>query len=106
MKPTEGPGRPQVHGVAKTQTQLSNLTTLSFSVTGTHSIFLGSKITVDSDCSRDMKRCLLPERKDMTNLDSVLKNRGITLPTKVHIVKAMVFPLVMYGCEEMDHKEG
>ena len=68
-------------------------------------IFLGSKITVDSDCSRDMKRCLLPERKDMTNLDSVLKNRGITLPTKIHLVKAMVFPVVMYGCESWTIKK-
>ena len=75
-------------------------------MTGTHSIFLRSKITVDGDCSHEMKRCLLLGRKDMTNLDSVLKNRGITLSTKVHIVKAMAFPVVMYGCEEMDHKEG
>ena len=66
----------------------------------------GSKITADGDCSHEIKRCLLLGRKDMTNLDSVLKNRGITLPTKVHIVKAMAFPVVMYGCEEMDHKEG
>ena len=61
--------------------------------------FLGSKITVDGDCSHEIKRYLLLGRKAMTNLDSVLKSRDITLPTKVHIVKAMVFPVVMYGCE-------
>ena len=60
-------------------------------------IFLGSKITVDGDCSHAIKRCLFLERKVMTNLDSILKNRDITLPTKVHLVKAMVFPVVMYG---------
>ena len=58
----------------------------------------GSKITADGDCSREMKRCLLLGRKVMTNLDSISKNRDITLPTKVHLVKAMVFPVVMYGC--------
>ena len=62
-------------------------------------IFLGSKITVDHDCNHEIKRYLLLGRKAMTNLDSVLKSRDITLPTKVHIVKAMVFPVVMYGCE-------
>ena len=62
-------------------------------------IFLGSKITVDGDCSHEIKRCLLLGRKAMTNLDSVLKSRDITLPTKVHIVKVMVFPIAMYGCE-------
>ena len=62
-------------------------------------IFLGSKITADGDCSHDIKRCLLLGRKVMTNLDSTLKSRDITLPTKVHLVKAMVFPVVMYGCE-------
>ena len=61
--------------------------------------FLGSKITADGDCSHKIKRRLLLGRKVMTNLDSILKNRDITLPTKVHLVKAMVFPLVMYGCE-------
>ena len=59
----------------------------------------GSKITADGDCSHEIKRCLLPGRKVMTNLDSILKSRDITLPTKVHLVKAMVFPVVMYGCE-------
>ena len=67
--------------------------------TVTNFIFLGSKITADGDCSHEIKRCLLLGRKAMTNLDSILKNRDITLPTKVHLVKAMVFPVVMYGCE-------
>ena len=62
-------------------------------------IFLGSKITVDGNCSHEIKRHLLLERNAMTNLDSILKSRDITLPTKVHLVKAMVFPVVMYGCE-------
>ena len=62
-------------------------------------LFLGSKITADSDCSPEIRRQLLLERKVMTNLGSVLKSRGITLPTKVHIVKAMVFPVITYGCE-------
>ena len=61
--------------------------------------FLGSKITADGDCSHEIKRCLLVGRKVVTNLDSILKSRGITLPTKVHLVKAMVFPVVMYGCD-------
>ena len=67
--------------------------------------FGGSKITVDGDCSHEIKRGLLLGRKAMRNLDSVLKNRDITLPVKVHIVKAMVFPVVMYGCESWDYKE-
>ena len=62
-------------------------------------IFLGSKITADGDCSHEIKRCLLLERKAMTNLDSILKIRDIDLLTKVHLIKAMVFPVVMYGCE-------
>ena len=62
-------------------------------------IFLGSKITADGDCSHEIKRCLLFGRKVMTNLDSILKSRDITLPTKVYLVKAMVFPVVMYECE-------
>jgi len=62
-------------------------------------IFLGSKITVDDDYSHEIKRYLLLERKAMTNLDSILKSRDITLPTKIHLVKAMVFPVVMYACE-------
>ena len=67
--------------------------------TVTDFIFLGSKITTDGDCSHEIKRHLLLGRKVMTNLDSILKSRGITLPTKFHLVKAMVFPVVMYGCE-------
>ena len=66
--------------------------------TRTDFFFLGSKITADDDCSHEIKRHLLLERKAMTNLDSILKSRDITLPTKVYIVKAMVFPVVMYGC--------
>ena len=62
-------------------------------------IFLGSKITEDGDCSHEIKRCLLLGRKVITNLDSILKSRDITLPTKVHLVKAMVFPVVIYGCK-------
>ena len=68
-------------------------------------IFLGSKITADGDCSHEIKRHLLLGRKVMTNLDSILKSRDITLPTKVHLVKAMVFPLVMYGCESWTVKK-
>ena len=63
-------------------------------------IFLGSKITADDDCSHEIKRCLLLGRKTMTNLDSILKSRDITLPATVHLVKAMVFPVIMYGCRE------
>ena len=62
-------------------------------------IFLGSKITAHGDCSHEIKRCLFLGRKVMTNLDSILKNRDVTLPTKVHLVKAMAFPVAMYGCE-------
>ena len=68
-------------------------------------IFLGSKITTDGDCSHEIKRRLLLGRKVMTNLDSILKNRDITLPTKVYLVKAMVFPVVMYGCESWTTKK-
>ena len=68
-------------------------------------IFLGSKITADGDCSHEIKRHLLFGRKVMTNLDSILKSRDITLPTKVRLVKAMVFPVVMYGCESWTVKE-
>ena len=68
-------------------------------------IFLSSKITVDSDRSHEIKRHLLLGRKAMTNLDSILKSRDITLPTKVHLVKAMVFPVVMYGCESWTIKK-
>ena len=65
----------------------------------------GSKITADGDCSHEIKRCLLLGRKVMTNLDSILKSKDITLPTKVHLVKAMVFPVVMYGCESWNIKK-
>ena len=68
-------------------------------------IFLGSKITADGDCSYEIKRCLLLGRKAMTNLDSVLKNRYISLPTRVHLVKAMVFPVVKYKCESWTIKK-
>ena len=68
-------------------------------------VFLGSKITVDGDCSHEIKRHLLPKRKAMMNLDSVLKSRDITLPTKVHIITAMAFPVVMYGCESWTIKK-
>ena len=68
-------------------------------------IFLGSKITEDGDYSHEIKRCLFLGRKAMTNLDSILKSRDITLPTKVHLVKAMVFPVVMYGCESWTIKK-
>ena len=70
-----------------------------------HFIFLGSKITTDDDCSHEIQRRLLLGRKIMTNLDSIFKSRDITLPTKVHLVKAMVFPVVMYGCESWTIKK-
>ena len=73
--------------------------------TVTNFIFLASKITVDGDCSHEIKRCLLPGRRAMTSLDSILKSRDTTLPTKVHLVKAMVFPVVMYGCESWTIKK-
>ena len=73
--------------------------------TVTDFIFLGSKTTADGDCGHEIKRCLLLGRKAMTNLDSILKSRDITLPTKVHLVKAMAFPVVMYGCESWTIKK-
>ena len=73
--------------------------------TVSHFIFLDSKITADGDCSHEIKRCLLLGRKVMTNLDSILKSRDITLPTKVHLVKAMFFPVVIYGCEKWTVKK-
>src|SRR5574339_1173888 len=73
--------------------------------TVTDFIFLGSKITADGDCSHEIKRCFLLGRKAMTNLDSLFKSRDITLPTKVHLVKAMVFPVVMYGYESWTVKK-
>ena len=90
--------------IQKTKIMASNAIT-SWQIDGekvetvTDFILLGSKITVDSDCSHEIKRCLLLGRKAMTNLDSILKSRDITLPTNVHLVKAIVFPVVMYGCE-------
>ena len=68
-------------------------------------IFLGSKITADGDCSHEIKRCLLLGRKVMTNLDTILKSRDITWPTNIRLVKAMVFPVVMYGCESWTIKK-
>ena len=68
-------------------------------------IFLGSRITADGDCSHEIKRCLLLERKSMTNLDSILKSSNVTLPTKTHICKAFIFPVVRYGCESWTRKK-
>ena len=79
----------------KTSSQINGMTMK----TVTDCIFLGSQITTDGDCSHEIKRCLFLGRKAMTNLDSMLKSRDFTLPVKVHLVKAMVFPVVMYGCE-------
>ena len=73
--------------------------------TVTDFIFLGSKITADGDCSHEIKRCLLLGKKAMTNLDNILESRDITLPTKVHLVKAMVFPVVLYGCDSWTIKK-
>ena len=73
--------------------------------TVTDFVYLGSKITEDGDCSHEIKRCLLLGRKAMTNVDSILKSRDITLPTNVHLVKAMVFPVVIYGCESWTTKK-
>ena len=92
--------RAGVHGVAKSWTRLSNWTELS-----TDFLFLGSKITADGDCSHEIRRQLFLDRKTMINLESVLKSRDITLPTKVCIAKAMVFPVVMYRCESWTVKK-
>ena len=73
--------------------------------TVTDLIFLGAKITADADCSHEIKRCLHRGRKAMNNLNSILKSRDVSLPTKVHLVKAMVFPVVMYGCESWTMKK-
>ena len=94
-------------GIQKTKIMASGSTT-SWQIDGEtvrDFIFLGSKTTADGDCSHVIKRHLLLGRKAMTNLDSVLKSRDITLPTKVHLVKAMVFPAVMYGCESWTIKK-
>ena len=77
----------------------------SWQIDGETVIFLGSKITADGDCNHEIKRLLLLGRKVMANLDSILKSRDINLPTKVHLVKAMVFPVVMYGCESWTVKK-
>ena len=96
--------------IQKTKIMASSLIT-SWQIDGetmetvTDFILGGSKITADGDCNHDIKRCLLLERKAMTNLDSILKSRDITLPTKVCLVKAMVFPVVMYGCESWTIKK-
>ena len=96
--------------IQKTKAMASNPIT-SWQIDGetvetvTNFIFGGSKITGDGDCSHEIKRCLLLGRKVMTNLDSILKSRDITLPKKVHLVKAMVFPVVMYGCESWTIKK-
>ena len=96
--------------IQKTKTMASGPIT-SWQINGekmetvTDFIFLGSRITADCDCSHEIKRCLLLGRKVMTNLDSIFKSRDITLPTKVHVVKAMVFPVVMYGCESCTIKK-
>ena len=96
--------------IQKTKIMASGLIT-SWQIDGetvetvTDFIFLGSKITVGGDCSHEIKRHLLLGRKAMTNLDSILKSREITLPTKVCLVKAMIFPVVMYGCESWDIKK-
>ena len=87
-----------VHGVAKSQTWLSDWAELTLNIS-LFTWYSTSKITADGDCSHEIKRCVLLGRKVMTNLDSIFKSRDITLPTKVHLVKAMVFPVVMYGCE-------
>ena len=95
--------------VAKEVSALASIT--SWKIDGetmdtvTDFIFLGSKITTDDDCSHEIKRCLLLGRKAMSNLDSILKSRGITLSTKVRLVKALVFPVVMYGCESCTVKK-
>ena len=94
-----------------TRNKMINKTQPSWEIDGetvetvTDFIFGGSKITADGDCSHEIKRCLLLGRKVMTNLDNIFKNRHITLPTKVHLVKAMVFPVVMYGCESWTVKK-
>ena len=85
--------------------QLSSPKNLLDGETVSDFIFVGSKITADGDCSHEVKRCLLLVRKFMTNLDSIFKSRDILLPTKVRLVKAMVFPVVMYGCESWTVKK-
>ena len=86
-------------------TFVGKVMSLIFNVFSRLVIFLGSKITADGDCSHEIKRCLLLGRKVMTNLDSIFKSRDITLPTKFRLVKALVFPVVMYGCESWTVKK-
>ena len=106
--------RAAFHGVAKSQTRLMQLSSSSSNAweidgetveTVSDFTFGGSKITADGDCSHEIKRCVLLGRKVMTNLDSILKNKDITLPTEVHLVKAMVLPVVMYGRESRTVKK-
>jgi len=111
MRVKEESGRASLKlNITKTKIMASGLIT-SWQIEGgkvevvTDFLFLGSKITADADCIHEIKRQLLLSRKAMTNLDSVLKSRDITLPTKVHIVKAMVFPVVMYNCENWTVKK-
>ena len=92
----------KIHGIWAITSQQTDGETVD---TVSDFLFLGSQITADSDCSHEIKRCLLPGRKAMTNLDSILKNRDMTLSTKVRLVKAMVFPVVMYGCESWTVKK-
>ena len=95
-----GPLRPMLPITRKYYWSITGNTEITESITGvTDFIYFGSKITADGDCSHEIKRRLLLGRKVMTNLDNILKSRDITLPTKVHLVKAMVFPVVIYGCE-------
>ena len=116
-----GAWKAAVHGVAEGRTRLSEFTSENedhgiwfhhfmanrWENSGSVTDFIlgGSKITADGDCSHEIKRRLLLGRKVMTNLDSILKGRDITLPTKVHLLKAMVFPVVMYGCESWTRKK-
>ena len=109
--------RAVIHGVTKSWTHLNDRTELKIMAFGPITsweidgetvlefILLGSKITADGDCSHEIKRHLLLGRRVMANLDSILKSRDITLPTKVHLVKAMIFPVVMYGCESWTVKK-
>ena len=92
--------------IHKTKTMASGpITSWEIVETVSDFIFLGSKVTADGDCSHEIKRHLLLGRKVMTNLDSILKSRDITLPAKVHLIKAMVFPVVMFGCESWTIKK-
>ena len=102
---TEKPGRLQPMGSHRVRHDWSNLAAAYIGETVADFIFLGSKITADGDCSHEIKRRLFLGRKVMTSIDSIFKSRDITLPTKVRLVKAMVFPVVMYGCESWTVKK-